>query len=908
MNNRLIKSNDAGGGACTNTVDLYNPFPDGGGVALYQLNGDATDVSGNYNGVVTGTLSYNTGVFGQAADFSSNDAAITANTFISSLTDTQDFSISMWFKNDGFTSPAFKSLIGANGSASQGVIRVLLSYVSANTYTIEFARGYNSNYYSYDETPNITLLSSSWYNLSITFNSSLKKIEYYLNGSLISYGNIAVTSPGVSISNQIVFGQYINSGAYPTYSWGGSIDQVRIFNRALRPYEVEALYTEEYCTPTIVPSEHFNTVLWTGNEVSGRQITGVGFQPDFVWIKDRGDGTHWHNLFDSVRGVSERLFSNSTIAESFYNESLQSFNSDGFTVGFDPDVNRSGGAIVGWSWKAGGAAVSNTDGTITSQVSANTEAGFSVVSYTTQSSGTATVGHGLNTEPNIVLVKTTGVADSWRMYHSSLGAGSQIYLNLTNAAGSTANQWNNTAPTSSVFSLGTDNAGSYTTIAYCFAEVEGFSNFGSYVGNGSTSGPTVITGFEPAFLLIKQSSASGEYWNIWDNKRSPENPRSDVLFPNLANAEASNQSWSDVQFLENGFQVTPTVMTPTNQSGATYIYMAFAADPTAVEPTLEDSFNTVLYTGDGTSNRTISGYGFDPDFLWMKPRNFAYSNNLYDTVRGDGIRLVSNSTAGDQDIQYLKFTTDGFIEDASRNNENGVDYVVWGWKGAEIPAINSNGSIPSVVSANPAAGFSIVSYTGNSIIGSTVGHGLNTTPDVVIYKGRQEGLPQYFASWGVYHSSLGATQRLWLNNTGAAQTAGGGDWINNTEPTDSVFTVGEYYTNWTGRDFIAYCFAEVAGFSKFGSYSGTGVNGNFIATGFEPAFVMVKRTNAADNWVIVDNKRGTSNSLFPDLSSQELSNFGAATFSSTGFTVNGASGGWNNSSSTYIYMAFANQF
>ena len=143
-------------------------------------------------------------------------------------------------------------------------------------------------------------------------------------------------------------------------------------------------------------------------------------------------------------------------------------------------------------------------------------------------------------------------------------------------------------------------------LAYCFAEVEGFSSFGSYVGNGSASGPTVVTGFEPAFLLIKQSSASGEYWNIWDNKRSVENPRSDVLFPNLSNAESSNQSWSDVQFLENGFQVTPSVMTPTNANGATYTYMAFAADPTAVEPTLEDSFNTVLYTGNG-GTQTIGG-------------------------------------------------------------------------------------------------------------------------------------------------------------------------------------------------------------------------------------------------------------------------------------------------------------
>jgi len=447
-------------------------------------------------------------------------------------------------------------------------------------------------------------------------------------------------------------------------------------------------------------------------------------------------------------------------------------------------------------------------------------------------------------------------------------------------------------------------SGSYEWVHYCFAEVEGFSNFGSYVGNGSTSGPTVITGFEPAFLLIKQSSASGEYWNIWDNKRSPENPRSDVLFPNLANAEASNQSWSDVQFLENGFQVTPTVMTPTNQSGATYIYMAFAADPTAVEPTLEDSFNTVLYSGNSSSSHSITGVGFQPDLTWIKNRSANAAQWITDSVRGAGKGLQGQST--DAELTSLpelmsSFNSDGFTVGYISNpttNLSGNNYVAWNWKGAEIPAINSNGSIPSVVSANPAAGFSIVSYKGNGA-NATIGHGLNNAPDVLIVKRRNAS-----GSWNVYHSATGNNSTLILQST-TAEIIGAGTW-GTTTPTTSVFTAGTSIND--TNNYIAYCFAEVAGFSKFGSYTGTGVDGNFIATGFEPAFVMVKRTNAADNWVIVDNKRGTSNSLFPDLSSQELSNFGAATFSSTGFTVNGASGGWNNSSSTYIYMAFANQF
>ena len=482
---RLIKSNNAGGG-CTNTVDLYNPFPDGGGLALYQLNGDATDVSGNYDGTAT-NITYGTGQFGQAANFSSNDAAITANTFISSSTDTQDFSISMWFKHDGFTTPVFKSLIGANGSASQGVIRVLVRYVSSNTYTIDFARGYNSNFYSYELTPNITLLNSSWYNLVVTFNSSLKKVEYYLNGSLISYANILNTTSSVSISNQIVFGQYLNSGAYPTYSWGGSIDQVRIFSRALRPYEVEALYTEEYCTPTIVPSEHFNAVTYTGD--GGTQsVTSVGFQSDFVWLKSRDTGSHF--LHDSVRGINNNyyysLISNATHSESVTDQSwhdaygrLSDIGSNGFTVvagsdAVNTDYNKSGEPYVSWNFKAGGAAVSNTDGTITSQVSANTEAGFSVVSYTgdyVSGSSERTVGHGLNSKPDIFIIKNRTQSMDWYFYTDIIdGSMDVLYLNKTDAKADSSRPISD----SSVFYTGgatSNNINGNEYIVYCFAEV-----------------------------------------------------------------------------------------------------------------------------------------------------------------------------------------------------------------------------------------------------------------------------------------------------------------------------------------------------------------------------------------------------------------------------------------------------
>ena len=902
---RLIKSNDAGGGACTNTVDLYNPFPDGGGVALYQLNGDATDVSGNYDGTAT-NVTYGAGQFGQAGVFNGSTSVVSlGNVFNSTLSN--NFTISAWVNVNSMGGQIFGKGLWATGG------EYVRFYTRTSTPRIQFGfeDGSGNNVFMSSNSENLE--GTGWRHI-VAVGDYSGSFSLYLDGQHIESQTIN-GSMNMTNSNSAYIGNRESNNA----PFNGSIDQVRIFSRALRPYEVEALYTEEYCTPTIVPSEHFNTVLYTGSGSDGLAVTGTGFSPDFVWIKPRTQADN-HNIYDTLRGVRQQLITNNTSAESTQPRTLQSFDADGFTLNDDNNVNNSGIDYVAWNFKAGGAAVTNTDGTITSQVSANTEAGFSIVTFTGDGSG-LTVGHGLGIAPKITIRKKRNGTSGWDfIYDGSIVGDSGLkfmQLNST-AAQQVAGQQPHTDTTFGLYP-GYDNVLNQTWIAYCFAEVEGFSNFGSYVGTGA-SGNTVVTGFEPAFVMIKRTDSTGN-WFMLDNKRDNTNPNNLFLLANAADTEKDLQTTDAldfVNFLENGFEVLNGGAF-CNASGGKYIYMAFAADPTAVEPTLEDSFNTVLYTGDAgntgnTLSQTVTGVGFQPDLVWGKNRDYANNHILFDSVRSPEKWLSSNNTNAESESIYTQATilSDGFTTGtADALNRPNNDFVAWCWKGAELPAINSNGSIPSVVSANPAAGFSIVSYTGNSIIGSTVGHGLNAAPDVVIIKGRQDGLPQYFASWGVYHSSLGATQRLWMNNTEAAQTAGGGDWINNTEPTDSVFTVGEYYTNWTGRDFIAYCFAEVAGFSKFGSYTGNGsTSGQTIEVGFEPAFLIIKSTSQASDWFMWDNKRSPTNErdnrLKANTSDAETISTNGINFDSTSFRMSGEN--FNNLNRDFIYMAFANQF
>ena len=327
------------------------------------------------------------------------------------------------------------------------------------------------------------------------------------------------------------------------------------------------------------PTDYFNTKLYTGNG-STQSITGVGFQPDWVWIKERSS-TSSHALFDAIRGATIKLSSNNTDADNTSTADLTSFDSDGFTNGDSGAVNESGQTYASWNWLASNTTASNTDGSITSTVSANTTSGFSIVSYTGNGSAGATIGHGLGgVVPNVIIAKKLNNTSNWSVYHSGIGNFAKtLSLNTTSGTTTDSGVWDN-VPTSSTFLVGSDNttnANGDNYIAYCFAEKKGFSKFGSYTGNGSTDGTFIYTGFKIAFYLWKRIDSAGE-WFIVDNKRDTENITEVSLKPNTSEAESIGNGYNGVDFLSNGVKVRQANSDINNSSG-TYIYMAFAENP-----------------------------------------------------------------------------------------------------------------------------------------------------------------------------------------------------------------------------------------------------------------------------------------------------------------------------------------
>ena len=324
-------------------------------------------------------------------------------------------------------------------------------------------------------------------------------------------------------------------------------------------------------------TDYFNTKLYTGNG-STQSITGVGFQPDFTWIKDRS-ALNSHRLLDVVRGATKQIYSNSSYFEETDANGLTSFDSDGFTLGTGGAVNGNTNTFASWNWKANGAGSANTDGSISSTVSANTTSGFSIVKYT-GTGADMTVGHGLNTVPKMIIVKAldTGT-DPWWVYHASLGNSAKLRLNETDASSTTADYiWNQTTPTSSVFSLDGANNGSNANgnnfIAYCFADVQGFSKFSSYIGNSSTDGTFVYTGFKPAFVILKRTDGA-DSWVMLDNKRNEYNPEDKQL---LADTNGAETTQTQCDFLSNGFKLR-IAGGLANGNGNNHIYMAFAEQP-----------------------------------------------------------------------------------------------------------------------------------------------------------------------------------------------------------------------------------------------------------------------------------------------------------------------------------------
>ena len=331
-------------------------------------------------------------------------------------------------------------------------------------------------------------------------------------------------------------------------------------------------------------TDYFNTLLYTGDGSGTRNITGVGHNPDFVWIKDRGNAQN-HSLTDAVRGGTKNLVSNLTNAESTSTNGCKAFVTDGFTVGSDNDVNGNSRNYVSWNWKAGTTGSGTTTGTGTAKAysySVNTTAGFSIVTYKGNGSAGQQIPHHLGVVPQCIILKPMDRTDNWRVYHvgtdNSSPGNYQLKLNTVQVRDSGADVWNNTIPTATHFTLG-NNAGVVANdedfIAYCFTNKSGYSRFGSYKGNGEGDGTFVYTGFKPSFVIIKGAISgdgdAAQNWEMYDNKREGRNSDNDNLFPNLNNAESTG---TRIDLLSNGFRAN-TNSDGVNDDESTYVYIAF---------------------------------------------------------------------------------------------------------------------------------------------------------------------------------------------------------------------------------------------------------------------------------------------------------------------------------------------
>ena len=325
-------------------------------------------------------------------------------------------------------------------------------------------------------------------------------------------------------------------------------------------------------------TDYMNTKLYSGTGAI-QTVSGVGFEPSWIWTKSRTNAGN-HQVTDQVRGLTKYIRPNATNAEDTKTNAITAVNSDGFVLGADSsnDINASGQNYASWNWKANGQGSSNTDGSInTTYTSVNTTSGFSIIQYTGNGSSGATIGHGLGVVPKVVIVKlTSGSGYDWGVYHASLGNTKNLRLNLTDAEATSTAFWNDTTPSSSLVTLGnnaTVNGSGSTYIAYCFAEKQGYSKFGSYVGNGFANGTFVYTGFKPAFVMSKYASGGGTgSWHMYDNKRKGYNTENDYVQANTTSSE--NSDTDQVDLLSNGFKWRANG-SETNTNGGTFIYMAF---------------------------------------------------------------------------------------------------------------------------------------------------------------------------------------------------------------------------------------------------------------------------------------------------------------------------------------------
>jgi hypothetical protein len=571
------------------TNGFYLPFTDNSALTTSSNVGLGKDFSGNANYWVTNNISITAGsTYDSMIDVPTNTNQNTANyatlnPLMFRLSNTPGATLSNGNLTSTHTPSAYGSYVF---STIAGIGNKFYYEVTITSLVGGGDVGINDGQAQY-----------SLFTGGVTYLNTGNKI---VNGSSTAYGSSWTTGDVIGVALDLVNGTitfYKNNvsqgaasssiGTSAYFAFGqGDTGSVYNWNFGQRPFVYTPptgfypLNTYNLPTPTILAGDdYFNAVLWTGNGSTPRAFTGIGFAPDFAWIKNRTSPAN-HALIDIVRGTGAKVLeSDLTDAENDYGLTVDSFNSDGYTLSQGSlnfsYANTNSHNYVSWNWKANGAGVSNTQGTITSTVSANTTAGFSIVTFTTVTSGTSSVGHGLGVTPSFVIFKARGSTSNWICQHTSTGT-QYLLLNGTGAATTDSIVWNS-APTSSVVNMGTGFAGysGATAVMYCFTAVSGYSAFGSYTGNGSTDGPFVFTGFRPRFVMFKRTDAV-EQWAIRDTARDTYNASELELFPNLSNAEEDNNLGIDL--ISNGFKIRNSA-NRYNASSGTYIYMAFAENP-----------------------------------------------------------------------------------------------------------------------------------------------------------------------------------------------------------------------------------------------------------------------------------------------------------------------------------------
>ena len=745
--------------------------------------------------------------------------------------------------------------VNRNTTANQTILNKEGAVSGSYGWSLRYSSGAGYSYDLYDTSDNMVTVSTgansttgTWEHVVISFNNSDNKLRIYYNGGTPSVSS-ALSSAASSNTENFFIGARTNSGIVTD----GNLAQVRIYSTAVTDAQASNLYAE--------PAASNNTLNYPAGAGC---IAAYPLQTDAVDLSGSGN----------YNGASSNV----------------TFGQPGYLT-------------------------SNTDGAIPSTVAANVEAGFSIVKYTGTGS-TTTVGHGLNKKPNLIIFKglVNNTTDAWPVYASPTTADFSLYLYHTYAAINDAANFSDTEPTSSVFTVGTWNGinkSSVDYIAYCISNIDGYQRVGSYIGNGSANGPFIYTGFEPAWIMFKNTDTAYR-WYMLDNKRNTTNPRRSRLFANAPTAETTNSDIVD--FHTNGFQIINSDA-EVNKSGDKILFWAIAANPDTTAPTKANSFKTVLYTGNSGTNQ-ITGLGFKPDLVWMKDRGNSYSNTLYDSVRGTGtgkaIYSDSNVEEGDRtDIHnFVSFDANGFTLGATSHtnniiNKSGGTLVAWAWKALDhdrnLASINNDGTIASQVSVNKDSGFSIVKYTGNGTAGATVGHGLGAKPQFILFKNLDT-----VVSWIAYDTInnvigyLDATDSL---------TDGRRAWaVNNTDPTNTLVTLGNNQATNAASNFIMYCWHSVAGYSKIGTYTGNGsTDGPTVNIGFEPSWLMIKKTNDTGQWLLVDNARNPSNPvnarLRADRSNAESTSYNILNFLSNGFKIITADNDQNTNNGTYLYMA-----